>query len=279
VNIGFNDPKDQIKWINDNLTNVRDHFGAARLQEMGRRIPDIGRYLFASGRSAIAHAFSDPIKDPDAPVDVLAARQETELMHSLAMLFIRHELKVPSLYDVLDAHLYELAGFKKLFGDSMVTRLMGAETIPASAFPPLPPLTIRLRVQTVDGIEYPCMQALPFLVIACESGVVILKSDTSKQGVGVALRLDFPKENLEFLLDDLRVNPGLLTKQHEISLLRFLMDYVGNGQLRIHDESTRERISHKLAYIPLNVDQGATANGLQKRIDKLEAELQAQSSS
>lgn len=276
INIGFRDPNDQMKWINDNLTNVRDTFGVARLQEMSRRIQDVGHHLYVQGRTAIAHAYNDPIKDPDVPTDVLSARQETELMHSLAILFIRKELRVPSLTDVINEHLYELAGFKKLFGDALVASLRAKEKVATSEFPSIPPLTIRLRRQTLDGLEYPCLKALTFLVRECEAGIVVLETDPSSQPIRFVLRLDFPRELLEFVVEQFNGRRELLTKQSEICAYRFLKDYFSNGYLRVFNDSTGERIAHKLAYIPMNLDLGRTTESFQRRIDVLEAELRGQ---
>jgi hypothetical protein len=272
VNIGFSDPKDQMKWINDNLIKVRDNFGASRLQEMGRRIPDIGHYMYVSGRTAIAHAYNDPIKDPDAPVDVRSARQETELMESLARIFIEDELKVPSLKQIFKEHLYELAGFKSLLGNAVVNRLKARETIPLAEFPSSPPLTIGLRVRHTDGLRYPCLSALPFLVRSCNSGIVILESDSAVQPMHVTLQLNFLEESLEFVLGRFGWNKTLATRETQICTYHFMIDYVSNGYLRIFDATSGERLSHKLALIMVNVDLGRTTEEFQRRIDLLQAD-------
>jgi hypothetical protein len=270
INIGFRHPNDQMAWINASLDKVRDQFGARRLAQLSSTVPDIGNHLYVQGRTAIAHAFSDPIKDPDAPVDVLTAKQDSELMQALARIFIQDELGVPSLNKVLSEHLYELGGFKKLFGEELSARLKARENIPVANFPTVPPLTIKQRVHLRDGLEYDCLKALPFKIISSVAGVIVLEADSAIQPIRACLVLDFPAEQLEFILERFGINGKLRTNAVEICWYSFLIDYFSNGYLRIFDAVSNERLSHKLAFLPLNIDPGATVEGWQKRIAELE---------
>jgi hypothetical protein len=272
INIRFQDPKDQMAWINANLSKVADEFGKRRRDEIFSTTPDIGKHLYVQGRTSIAHAYSDPIKDPDVPVDVLAAIRDAELMQSLARLFIEEELSVPSLRKIESEHLYELAGFKNPFGDALTARLKAGENVPSTNFPPIPPLTIGQKVHLRDGLRYDCLTALPFRVIPWAAGVVVLESDSTVQPIKATLVLDFPHERLEFILERFGINGKLRTKAVEICWYRFLIDYFHNGYLRIFDAVTDKRLSHKLPFIPMNIDPGATVEGWQRRIMELEAQ-------
>jgi len=272
INIGFRHPNDQMAWINANLGKVRDHFGARRLEQLSLAVPDIGNHLYVQGRTAIAHAYSDPIKDPDAPVDVLTAKQDAELMQALARIFIQDELGIPSLNKIHSEHLYELAGFKQLFGDALTARLKAKENVPAANFPPVPPLTIGQKVHLRDGLRYDCLTALPFRIISCVAGVVVLEADSTIQPIRACLVLDFPAERLEFILERFGINGKLKSKAVEICWYRFLIDYFHNGCLRIFDAVSNERLSHKLDFLPVNIDPGATVEGWEKRVAELEAQ-------
>jgi hypothetical protein len=271
INIGFQDPKDQMAWINDNLGKVHDEFGKRRRDHLSTTIPDIGNYLYVQGRTSIAHAYSDPIKDPDVPVDVLTAIQDAELMQSLARVFIEDELGVLSLRKIHNEHLYELAGFKQIFGAALTARLKAGDNIPVADFPPIPPLTIRQRVHLQDGLQYDCLTALPFQVVSCIAGVVVLQADSNMQPIKACLVLAFPAERLDFILERFGISGNLKTKAVEICWYQFLIHYFHNGYLRIFDAVTNERLSHKLAFIPVNIDPGATVEGWQRRIAELQA--------
>jgi hypothetical protein len=270
INIGFGHPNDQMAWINANLDKVRDQFGTRRLAQLSSMVPDIGKHLYVQGRTAIAHAFSDPIKDPDAPVDVLTAKQDSELMQALARVFIQDELGVPSLNKIHSEHLYELAGFKQLFGDELSARLKTGENVPVANFPPIPPLTIKQKVHLRDGLQYDCLTALPFKIDSSVAGVIVLEADWTIQPIRACLVLDFPAERLEFILERFGINGKLKTNAVEICWYSFLIDYFSNGYLRIFDAVSNGRLSHKLAFLPLNIDPSATVEGWQKRIAELE---------
>jgi hypothetical protein len=272
INIGFGRPDDQMAWINSNLAKVRDHFGTRRLEQLSSTVADIGKHLYVQGRTAIAHAYSDPIKDPDAPVDVQTAKQDTELMQALARIFIEDELGVPSLHKIHSEHLYELAGFKQLFGEALTDMLRAAKNIQVADFPTIPPLTIGQRVHLEDGLRYSCLTGLPFRVVSCVAGVVVLEADSTAQPIRACLVLDFPAERLEFVLERFGINGRLKSKEVEICWYRFLIDYFHNGYLRVFDANSNERLSHKLAFIPFNIDPGATVEAWQRRIAELEDE-------
>jgi hypothetical protein len=272
INVGFRRPEEQMAWINANLEKVRDSFGMQRLEQLLATVSDVGKYLYVQGRTAIAHAFSDPIKDPDAPVDVLAATRETDLMKSLAQIFIQDELGVPSLNKIFSEHFYELAGFKDILGESLTGRLQVGENVPLTEFPKIPPLTFGMRIRLQDGLRYPWLTALPFRVASCVGGRLVLETDDSLQPIRACLHLDFPKEELEFVLTRFGINGKLNNKNVEICWYQFLMDYFSNGSLRIFDAITSKRLSHKLAFLPINIDPSATVEGWQKRITELESQ-------
>jgi hypothetical protein len=269
INVGFGKPHEQMAWLNANLQKVPSEFGAERVKQLSATTSDIGEYLYVQGRTAIAHAYSNPIKDPDDPADVLTAMQDARLMHGLAVIFIRDELGVPSLNQIHREHLYELAGFKKLFGETLTARLKAGESIVPAEFPAIPPLSIGLRVQLRDGLRYECLNALPFRVVSCVAGIVILETNVSVQPIGACLKLNFPAEELAFCLERYRISRRLYSKAAEICYLRFLIDYFSNGYLRVFDASSGER-SHKLAFLPINIDPGATARAWERRIAELE---------
>lgn len=267
LNIGYANGHEQANWINVNHNNVWSHMAQTRLQELQKTVPDVGLYLLRKGRDAIAHTFSQPILDPDLPTDREDVRRNTYLMEGLAQTFIQEELGVPSQRKIWAEHLYELEGFKSIFGDALVKRLKLKENVPLTDFPSIPALTLNLKEQP----PYECLNALRFRIHACRNGVVLLATDIKIQPTQVLLQLNFPDEQLELLLPRFGINsraPGY-TKDLAASCYRFLIGYFGNGCLQVFDSATGLRLSYKLAFLPLNVDPHATIESLKKRIEEL----------
>jgi len=101
--------------------------------------------------------------------------------------------------------------------------------------------------------------------VSCSGGVLVLETDPETQPMIVRLILDFSKETLEFDLRDFKCNEDHWKFGSELgeSYYRFLWDYYGNGSLEIFDTISGERLSHKTAFIPMNIDFRRTAEALE----------------
>ena len=269
INIGHSTGETQKAWINRNIVNLREWLATERLKKLQCEVSDIANYLYMQGRNAIAHAYGDPIRDPDVPKDRMTIVQDIALMRGLAELFIEEELGVPSIGKIWREHLYELAGFKSLFGDALSLRIKGLEDIDPADFSTVPALTISLK----EKPPYQALQNLKFEVKACKAGEVILVVDAGPQTAQAAIVLDFPTENLEFSIESLGIDRRHqdYSKNAEASIFRFLIDYFSNGRLEIHDARTGERISFKSAFVPANIDLDATLRVWERKIESLES--------
>jgi hypothetical protein len=275
INIGYSTGKDQMAWINSAILQLKSHnswtmhAGLERLKEIQTSNSDIGNYLYVQGRVAIAHAYANPIRDPDVPSDRATIVQDISLMRALAELFIEQELGVPSMGKIWREHLYELAGWKSLFGETLSLRIKGLEDIEPADFPTIPPLTIGLK----EKPSYQALQNLKFEVKACKAGEVILVADAGPQTAGAAIVLDFSGGSLELPLETFGINRKHpeYEKNAEASIFRFLIDYFSNGRLEIYNATTGERISFKSAFIPANIDLEATIRIWEQRIESLES--------
>ena len=270
LNIKFATGKAQIGWINANLGKIWNYIAQERLAELQKTEPDIGECLWKEGRNAIAHANTDPILDPDIPTDRTAATRDSDLMQGLTEVFIQEELGMPSQRKIWQEHLYELEGFKRLFGQPLTARLNAKESVPQADFPPLPPLTLNLKEQP----PYDCLAALSFRVAACKDGIVLLATDPTAQPMAVALALNFPAEKLDLVLQMFGVNhkQEKYTKATAACHYRFLIEYFCNGCLQVFDAGTGKRLSHKTAFVAVNIDLSATVEGWKKQIKELENE-------
>jgi hypothetical protein len=94
-NITMSSGQAQEAWLNAHLSLVSGADAKARLAALNSSEPNIGRYLYGSGRCAVAHAFSTPLVDPDNPEDQLRLANDLALIRELAAIFIQRELGVP----------------------------------------------------------------------------------------------------------------------------------------------------------------------------------------
>ena len=94
INVCYSKGKDQIAWINSTLPLLTDTRARKRVSELASPPKDIGNYLYDWGRCAVAHAFSDPVVDPDNPDDVFRLSADVPVVRALAEYLIENELGV-----------------------------------------------------------------------------------------------------------------------------------------------------------------------------------------
>jgi hypothetical protein len=94
INILFHYGRDQEKWINDHLRYVKGRRALERIDHIKSENGDVGHYLYASGRCAVAHAFGDPVVNPDDPTDLNRIRSDIPLMCELAQVAIEREFGI-----------------------------------------------------------------------------------------------------------------------------------------------------------------------------------------
>jgi hypothetical protein len=83
-----------IEGIRATLPKLKDELAVIRLRALGTTEPDVPKYLYESGRCAIAHAYADPIVDPDDVSDLRRLSQDLYIVKEIAEHLIEAELKV-----------------------------------------------------------------------------------------------------------------------------------------------------------------------------------------
>jgi hypothetical protein len=246
--------KDRGEWISDNIPNITSHLGkeaVGKLQAKG--IKEIGDHLRETCRSAIAHANSNPIINPDHPEDGRMLQETSPIMDALAELAIEQKLHVQTLHSVFRDHLYELAGFKRIMGSEVVEAII-AGTLTSDAAVDLPVVDVRIRgkdsyapLESLTPVEAFISNSTLYMSIRSTDGMWLLK-----------LALHFAEERLRFDI----FNGIYATKNDDDSpeyadgaaeLQRFFRDYFGNGALMIYDSETGELLSRCDPFIPLNM--------------------------
>lgn len=106
---------------------------------------DIGVHLRQSGRHAIAHAKNDPIINPDDPRDARRLQSELPIVQGLAILAVEQHLNIQTSHTIWKEHLYELRGWKPVFGDALIASVLAGDEPPADQHIDVPVLNVRLR--------------------------------------------------------------------------------------------------------------------------------------
>lgn len=94
IALQFDDAAEQcIPWINQNLSRIGSHIAKERLANLQKRVPDVGNYLYTSGRCAIAHVRQEPIAKPDDLADNHRLSHDLPIIEALA----RYVIETPCL--------------------------------------------------------------------------------------------------------------------------------------------------------------------------------------
>jgi hypothetical protein len=263
-------------WINANLAAISDRNAIAVRDELQRSHTDVGHYLYDSCRSAAVHAsVGRAIIDPDNPDDERRLQHDLPLVRQLAIKLTEDSLGVQTRHTVYREHLYELAGFKDVFGEELVARLVNGDLQAEHGMIDIPVINVGL-------MEKPAFPALCNLAPAeariVPNGLQIVFVNSGDL-LKFRVNLDFKSERLHFdLFSDLQSRDDGSAAAAEIAadLSEFSMWYVGNGRLRIDDAEGGGLLSRKEAFIPLNMYQDrARAQG---EVDMWRAEAKRRAS-
>ena len=259
-------------WIQQKLPDITDHEAKDRLKTLELLERDVAKYLYASGRCAVAHAYSDPVVDPDNPEDERRLKADLPVIKALARHVIENVFGVKSRRAIWREHLYELDGFRQLFGSRAVQVMKSGGTIARSEIPQLPPLSIRIRKHdTLDAFEQ-----LATDLVTEQPGGVILFIQSQSSPLRLALRLSFSEERLGFSPADdvvIKDDGSQSAVQANIDHRRLLLALIKNGELEVWDTARSVRLGRWDPYIPENIDAGRSCQNLECEIGQLRIEL------
>ena len=94
INVCYRTPRNQINWINRTLPLLTDKKAKQRISELRRLESDIGKYLYESGRCAVAHGSAKRVIDPDNPADIFRLSADMPIARVFAEYLIEKELGV-----------------------------------------------------------------------------------------------------------------------------------------------------------------------------------------
>jgi hypothetical protein len=251
---------DQIKWIDEALPSIKEFYAIKRIEVLRSKAESIGQYLYASCRCAVAHAFSEPVVDPENPDDTKRLAEDLPLIKALAEHLIESEFGIKSYSTFRAEHLYQLEGFRELLGAKLVEDIKSGRRLPISEVPIFPPITLR-----VSGTqEMKTFENMSSTVVEVTDGTVILQCVTSNGYVELLIGLDVGKEYLVFdpfksigYRDDAS-DDCILSQIDVIALMRGL---ILNGVLEVWDAVRNRQLGRTDPYVGVNIDLSKTIEG------------------
>lgn len=242
--------KQRGDWITTQCSTLKNHRAKEAIKKLKDQGVDLQEHIYKGRRHAIAHASSDPIVDPD---DINLSRElwgEIPIMEALAEIAVETVLGIKTRSTNFSEHLYELAGFKKIFGEINVRKILASEEVKETSVN-IPELRVEIRGQP----KYTPFLRLNKLKAWIEEEKIVIMAKSDDEQFGLRLRLNFKDERLEFNFDsDLQAldNGTARAAENMAELGRFTRDYLGNGELQIFDAESDELIARKDAFIPMN---------------------------
>lgn len=259
------DGKAREKWVADNLDAIMDRGGQEALDRLrASGIKDVGTHLYKSGRMAIAHAKADPIINPDDASDYDRIAGELPVMRGLAELAIERVLGIKTRSTIYREHLYELAGFKDRLGAAKVAAIKAGKLPAEGEQINLPELDIELRKRE----PYSALRRMRPIHAAQVGSRVALVYASADELVQFSFALDLEAERFVFdWSNDLSAadDGSAAAALHAAALARFILEYIGNGELHIYDSETRVLLSRVEAFLPVNylADPGRLSQEIQ----------------
>lgn len=278
LNILHDKGTDHGKWINKAVDLLTDHRAKSRVEELRRTVSDIGDYLWRSGRCAVAHAYSEPLVDPEDPDDLDRLQKDLPLIKALGEHLIEYELGVKSSHTIYREHLHELEGFRVLLGSEMVAKLKAGESVPVETIVDLPKVSIRMR----DVAPLHAFEIMTPQLIVVENGCLIVDCLSGNRQVCFRVGLNFAEERLQFdpergilIADDGTARAFRNVVDH----MRLLKALIQNGQLEIWNAETNCLLGRTDACIPVNIDPSTSVQNLDQQIERFERLAQSRESS
>lgn len=270
INIIRNKGPAQKQWIRDNLHHVTDKKASLRIAAIQAKEPDLADYLYVSGRCAVAHAFEQSnVVNPDDPDDLIRLSEDLPVIRELARIAIEREFNVKSELDFHNAHLYELEGFREMFGDVLVARIKAGEEVPSADLPIPKALSLRLR----DRDRIDLFESMDATVTYVRDSCVGIRLVSACHRMEVFFTLDFAHETLvsELLADVNYHDDGspeaAMMKLQWAQLHRW---WWGNGVVELWDTGTGKRIARTQPYMP-----PVNSRFLHDEFESMERELRA----
>ncbi|HNS21368.1 MAG TPA: hypothetical protein PKH24_12775 [Sedimentisphaerales bacterium] len=270
INIIRNGGEGQKQWIRDNLQYVSGKDILSRIEAIRARESDVANYFYVSGRCAVAHAFDQTnVVNPDDPAHLIRLSEDLPVIRELARVAVEREFGIKSERDFHHEHLYELGGFRSLFGDALVARIKAGEEVPPGDVPLPSVLSLRLRDRDRIGL----FESMNATVVWVRNKCVCVRLESTCRRMEVFVRLHFGCESLvSDPLTDVQYHDDGTPDAAKMMLQWAQLHrwwFGGNGVIEFWD-ATGKQLARSQPYMP-PVNSRFPHDGF----EKMEAELRA----
>lgn len=261
----FDKSASRVAWIAATLPNL-DGNAAERVKELSAEVADVGKHIYESGRSAIAHAqFADGRGDPDIPEDRRRLGRDLTVIEELARKYIADELQVPDEVQVyrerdrlepLDSFVPEDARQALRSRKHVSRRHVGLHRITVGlAHWPQPPI--------------PIFAELLLRVREVRDGWILASGSNASGSVSIGFGLDFPsgRAHIDFNELDYRISVDSSTVGDAIAVVELRKQVIGNGRMELWLPDGG-RVDFEVV-IPTNIDIAATWRNMDAEITEL----------
>ena len=194
-----------------------------------------------------------------AAFHVIRITQETPLvlqridqrLELLVLLAVEKHLGIQTSHTIWDEHLYELRGWKCIFGDALVASILAGDPPSEDQQIDAPIINVRLRRSST----FEPLERMRPLQVGFGYGRVEVVYQSEDGLVDLIFWLNFAEERLEFDFQKgivARDDGSVAAAQNGKELDRFFRDYFLNGELQMWDAGSGALISRRDAFIPLN---------------------------
>lgn len=255
----------RVAWIAAALPTLAGD-AAKRVAQLSTEVSDVGRHIYESGRSAVAHAqYSDGRGDPDVPEDRKRLVSDLDVIEALARKYISEDLRVPDEMEVYRTRnrLEPLDSYVS----AKVQEMLKSRTHVSRR-------RIGLHGITVGLAHWPrapigTFAKLALRVTEVREGWVLVSGINDTASVTVGFAFDFTSHRAHIDFDKLNYE---LTDDYEnvedaIAIIELRKQVIGNGRMELWlpDDS---RVDFEVV-IPVNIDIGGTWRIMDTQIAQL----------
>jgi len=252
LEIAISNNQARRQWATDNIDNIDGHQAKEALGKLRESVPgDIGTHLYESGRCAIAHAKAAPVINPDDPRDARRLQSELPIIQALAVLAIEQHLGIQTSHTMWNEHIYELRGWKPVFGDALIAGVLAGDPPPEDQQVDAPLLNVRLR----RSAPFTPLEGMHPLQAGFQHGKIEVVYQSEDGLVDLVFWLNFAEERLQFDIEHsivARDDGSVAAARNGKELDRFFRDYFLNGEIQMWNAENSSLVSRCDAFIPMN---------------------------
>ncbi len=274
INIIKSKGKDQTQWINNNLVKIQENELLTIINKIKTNSTDIGEYLYADCRCAVAHAH-DPkqLVNPDLQDDLDRLAESEPVIKKLAVMAIENELGIMSKETYRKSKnsielIQELIKVDDLKNDPKAFATDLIKKVPYFS------IFVR-REKQLNSLSHFLIKELSYITSQDGNAEIIklgLVEINSK--LQMNLYFDYGSKKINFDLEEfINLNSNTQHPGIQLDQLTFEHQMLCNGELMLINGKNGKILVRSDPLIPVNIDLGGSSREYQHKIDYLESGL------